>query len=572
MASHRSGSDIVKVCIAGSAPEPRAEAALRVSDDMAWVDLGFVKQPSRDLQDRLLRAGSGGKLIPSPEQHDAELVWVRWELWSKPDERRRGEFLLGGGDTEVPALRVYVEPGRIFSPEQHQQMVDDITGALLDATWETERSTPGVRVERVAGEQAIAELIERVRQELHDAASVMRAPATELVPARPGERGLLGAQHLTYTMELPENHVVGWWAAHRSRELHRAEIEAQSQLDRRRVELSRISPSVASARWRDVSEGMKEGERVLETVQELRRLVSRWARAEPPRLWMIGPAVTRDPRRRRLLEVLRSSVEASTIAASLLLSRFRERTFAELFEIWGAVAIVQAVRSLGWRPVDAPRVRWIASWSPERIVWSFLREEGERLNIVYEPHAEARPLAPRPPRGPLLERLQRAVASMDPQTEPRLISAKSIASPDYALVLHAGDRVAFAVGDAIASDFKWLKRSGKSDPWEQVRIKLTKLSTEYAPNIAWWSPGAITTCSAPASFVLVPGDGERWLAEKSLADEADLRNVLLLGALPRGLQEGEHIDSARVEGIIETLRAHARDGSHQMPLTPGAGV
>lgn len=567
MGSRHSGNDIVMVRVYGGMPERPPDGYLTVNDNYAWVDLGFRKFPGGDIQKLFLNAG--GELVECKDPPADSLIWSRWYLWppKRSDERRRGEFSIGGGDTGLPLVRAYVEPQRIFSTDEHQRMVQDITRMLDGATWETRQTIPGVHVRKTSGQETIAQTLANLREELRDAMSIGRHPAFELAPIRPGEKGLIGAPDLTYTTDLPENHIVGWWATYRLRILQRVAAEIKAQLTRQSRELSRIDPLLAEERAKTVGESVGELQRLLDVVDDLRRRVVPLTRPESPDFRLIGPAVTRDPRRRRLLDALRRSVDVSTIEVTALLSRFRERIFAELFEVWGAVALVSAIQSLDWTMNEAPRIRWIDTWSPERIVWSFSRGD-ERLDFIYEPHAERRNLAPQSTTGPYLDRTQRAAALMDRNREARFIALTAYASPDYALVFHSRYGVAFTIGDAVASDFEY----GKTDPkkgWGTVTDKMRKIANDYARSLRWWTRDTVTTCSTPAAFVLVPGDEARWLAEPAITSELDLHNVLLLGGLPRAPQHGSPIHRQHVERIIDTLRAHARDGSHRLPVMPG---
>jgi hypothetical protein len=571
MASRHSGNDIVMVRVPGGTPEPRSNAALIVGDDAPWVELGFRAQLPQDLRIRLER-DADGRLFRSSEQPDSTLNWMCWQLWDpeKAGKRRRGEFVIGGGNTGITQVRAYVEPERIFSAAEHQHMVDDIVQSLEGATWETGHGIAGVHVRKTSGNESVPQTIVNTRHELRDAQSIMRHPAVELAPARPGEKGLVGAPHLVYTTELPENHLVGWWATHRLRSLQSATIEIRAQLARQSSERAQINASLAKTREKDLSESVSKMETMLSELEELRRKLAFFARPELPNLRLVGPALTRDARRRRLLDALRRTVEFSTIEMSILLSRFRERTFDALFEVWGAVALVHVIQSMNWNMNEAPRLRWIDTWSPERITWSFTRGD-ERLDFIYEPHAERRQLAPQSAVGPFLDRMQRAAAAMDLSGEPRFIAVNAVASPDYALILHSRDGIAFTIGDAIATDFKYAKTEAKKG-WAPVIDKMRKIANDYSRSVAWWSHNNLVTCSTPAAFVLVPGDDLRWLAESAITSELDTQNVVLVGAVPRVSQDDEPIYPGHIERIVDTLRAHAKDGSHLVPGMPGGAL
>lgn len=569
MGSRHSGNNIVMVRVYGGVPEHPPDGYLTVNDNYAWVDLGFREFPGGDIRKLFLNAG--GELVECKDPPTGSLIWSRWYLWppKRSDERRRGEFAVGGGDTGLPLVRAYVEPQRIFSTDEHQRMVQDITQALDGATWETRETIPGVHIRKIPGQETIAQTIANLREELRDAMSIGRHPAFELAPIRPGEKSLIGASDLTYTTDLPENHIVGWWATYRLRMLQNVTAEIAAQLTRQSRELHRIDPSLAEERAKTVGESVGELQRLLDVIDALRRRVAPLARPESPDFRLIGPAVTRDPRRRRLLDALRRSAEVSTIEVTALLSRFRERIFAELFEVWGAAALVSVIQSLNWTMNESPRIRWIDTWSPERIVWSFSRGD-ERLDLIYEPHAERQHLGPQEITGPLLNRIQRAAASMDPAGESRFLAIDSDASPDYALVFHSDKGTAFTIGDASATDFEYAQKNrNNGKEWKLLIEKIHKLAEKYSRSLGWWSKNKVFTCSTPASFVLVPGEEAVWLAEPAISNEIDKRNVLLLGGLPQNPGNGDPIPRERLDRIIDTLRAHATDGSHRLPVVPG---
>ncbi len=570
MASRHSGNDIVMVRVYGSAPEPRSDAHVAVKDNYAWVDLGFLQQPDKDVI-RRLESEAGGKLTKCEDPPIDNLTWSRWYLWppKRADERRRGEFKIGGMDSGLPVVRAYVEPQRIFSAEEHERMVQDIIRALNGATWETRQTMPGVYVRKNPGQETIVQTIQNTREELRDAMNVRRQPAFELTPVRPGEKGLTGAPHLTYTTDLPENHIVAWWATYRLRLLQNATAEIASQLARQTLELSRIDPLLAEERAETVAESVTQMHAMLRVIGDLRCKLVMLGRPESPDLRLIGPAMTRDPRRRRLLGALRRTVDVSTIEATALLSRFRERIFAELFEVWGAAALVSIIQSLNWNLNQTPRIRWIDTWSPERIVWSFSRDD-EQLDLIYEPHAERRHLAPQKTTGPLLNRIQRAATLMDPSGESRFLALDAEASPDYALVFHSPEGIAFTIGDASATDFEYAKKNpDNGKEWNLFLQKIRKVAERYSRSLSWWSKNKVTTCSTPAAFVLVPGDEAVWIAEHAIFNEIEKHEVLLLGGLPMDPGHGDPIHRGPVERIIDTLRAHAKDRSRQVPVVPG---
>lgn len=572
MDSHPSGNDIIMVRAPGGVVEARQETALLVHDVAPWIDIGFRERVMPPLI-RTLTQQAGGDLIPLQDWPTAHLKWYRWKFWDEKEAqaRRRGEFVMGGGGTGISTVRVYVEPGRIFSATEHQRMVEDIGRALQDATWETRAAMPGVRVRTSVGVESIPRLAKAVEEELSAAASIVQRPAVELAPTRPGEKGMVGSPRLHYTTELPENHLVGWWAAHRVRALRGAQTAIGAQVDRLSAEQVNLDASLAPERARHVATAIAEGRGWLAIIERLRRKVAPFVRQEAPNLRAVGPAVTRDPRRRRLLDALRSTMETSTIEVTSRLSRYRERPVSHLFETWGAVAIVDALLSLEWRVDGAPRVRWLDERSPDRIAWTFSRGE-DRIDLIYEPHAERRALGPQSTNGPYLHQLQRAAVPRDRSPEPGLFAIVASASPDYAIVLRSGRGLAFTVGDALSSDFDYAKSQQGLAGWKSVREKLTKVAKDYARGLGWWSQDYVTACSALSAFVLVPGDGRRWLAEQPVAEIVNERGVLLLGGLPREPALGESIPRQHVERIVETLRAHAIDGSHRMPHLPGRVV
>ena len=565
MGTPRSGNDIEMVRIDGALPEPTGASTLVVIDTSPWVELGFRSTLSNDLRERLASM-SGGRLYQVKDQPAPHLRWYRWELWGEKnvDHRRRGEFSIGGGDTGISEVRVYVEPGLMLSPHEHQAMVDDIARVLGDAMWETRQSTLGVRIEKVTGRESIAQLLVSVRVELRAAASIGRQLAVELSATRPGERGMVGAPQLTYTTNLPENHLVGWWAAHRSRALRSAEEEILLQLRARERDAARLHGDLASSRLKDLREGIDEARRWLDEVQSLQRKVATYVRHELPNWRALGPAITRDPRRKQLVDAMRNVVDLSTIEVSLKLSRLRERTFSELFELWGAVHLADQVQSLGFRLVESPRVRWLDRWSPERITWR-LANGDDQVDLVFEPHAERRKLAPQPRAGPYLHRLQRAHATSTDPVPTGLFAIGTAGSPDYLIMLRTKAGMAFAIGDATAIDFDHAKSFNK---WGSLQDKLKKLAIDYGGGIGWWSPPGIILCSTCCSFVLVPGLEDRWLSEDPVAKEVDAKNVLLLGGLPASPAPGGAAIMDRIRGIIDTLRSHAADGSHRIPHAP----
>ena len=557
---YRSGSDIIVLELRRSDGRTfgPTDDLIEVEDDAPWLELRLSARLGTAAQHRL-ESDSGGVLEFRGDPDDRSNNWYRWSFW-KPidaDARRRGVFQLGGGAHVIRELRAYVQAIKIFTPQEHQAMVDAIIEAMYGATWDEQPNRPGVAIRRTIRRESIAELLDNTRDELRLAESVQRSPLTEFIVRRPGTPGLPGSPRLSITNDLPENHVVGWWAAHRNRELRRAQDEARAELERRRRTRDEASQRITEHRLDKIRSSISTAERSLAEIATLQRRVANLVRPEPPAWPLIGPAITRDSRRRRLLEALRGQVETPQLQISAFVSRFRERPTSKLFELWGAIALVQTLVAEGWKLDQRRAVRWLDSFSPERMQWE-LSLGTDKLIMLFEPHVEQPMFAEQPPSGLRMSRLQRAAANT--RETDCLFCGGSEPSPDYALILRTANGVAFALGDAQCSDLKYLQEHGNASSME---AKIKKVANRYAHQIAWRSYDRIVSCSVPASFVIVPGETDDWLAVAKISEACDDSDVLLLGARPRS-GASLPIDQHSVARIVATLFDHAAGGANRV--------
>jgi hypothetical protein len=535
--------------------QPPSENEYELGEDGPWLDLGFDTQLSRDRILELKRS-SGGDLYATKES--GLTVWYRWTLF-EANNRRRGAFSIGGGQTSW-TVRAYVDAVHGFDALEYQHMASTIAARLPGFTWDVERLGSGVRADRRVGHGAIAELIERVQQELRDAEAIARFPIQELTLATPHQR-VFGSHRVCATDALPENHMLGWWAAHRSRDLQRARREIDQELIARRSTRAAQSAITSRARLDAMDREISSAEAHSRELQSLEQRVMPRIRFEAPRWSSVGPGMTRDPRRRRLLEALRSSVDVAEIIEGPIRSTFQEKPLSSLFELWGAIAVVETAQALGWVCIGEPRVRKLLPWSLERATWTLVRSD-ETLDVVFEPHVEQVPLRPQPPEGPHRLRVQRANVPPGPA---RLVSVGAEPSPDYALILKSSSGVAFAIGDAIASDLQFLRENPSKN---RVNEKLSKVADRYAREILWSESDRYVRCSVPASFVLVPGMVEDWHATASIGECLERVDVMLLAGRPRP-DGGIPIARERLACILDTLRAHIVDRSQLVPKEPG---
>ena len=541
-------------------------AAVSTTDESPWVDLGFAQMPNSDLikkSKEWLQRTDNGRLDRNSPGPDAIHVWYRWTLFKDVAARRRGTFLLDGPAIRagLPRVQVYVEMAKVFSSAEHQRMVEEVFGAVGGGVWDV-ISAPGVHVRRRQGVGEVTTLLRDLEREWSAAASIARSPASELAPARPGQRGLPGVPGVARTVDLPENRLLSWWAARRHRHLVHAAGAARAEYQRR----AQILRGAGPARMEFARADVDQAQGVVAAIELwLRRVRIHFVPGDRiPEV--VGLGVTRDPRRRALLAALRGEVDVAQVASTNLLSAVRERPTSALFEIWGAVALVRVLESLGWNVSRAPVVDggYFGPSSLQRSTWQ-LTYRDEVLTVVFEPHV-SQPAVHLDAGGPRRHRLQRIAPGSDLED---FVCVGKVPSPDYVLMLQTPDGAAFSVGDACASDLSYLQASTNQADLENLRTKVAKIAYDYSQFIGLRTPAGVVRCSASASFLLVPGSRIGWRSFAPMADVLDHHGVGLLAASPIDPAIGSPIDRDDVAALIETLRAHSQDQSHWMPLMPG---
>ena len=558
---------VLSVRIEGHEPRPYEARELVVEDDKPWIDIKYAASVRKSVLERACPPGGSIEVFNEPELGGE---YFRWTFFADKSVhlRRRGRLELGGKQSGLAPVAVIVSMGRIFSPAQYGRMLESIRQLLRDAVWDRVPG-PGVWISRENTDRASLEnaLLAEVRDELAAAAAIRRNPLSELAPVPPGSLGLPWAPHLCLEERLPENEVVDSWANIRAAELLRTIDAAKARLERTRTVLNTRAGSADDPRvaflMRQISE-METSQAVLaDALVAVRRFATR--RNSTPTA--ITPAMTRDPRRRRLLAAFRPRGEIPQLSVALMLSTMLERTTPEIFELWGAIAIVSALELLGWRMLSRPVAFGGDESLPDRLVWS-LGCDAETIELIFEPHAFRPAIAEVSDGGARRSLLQRAVEGRADDAPHGLVCSGPNPSPDYALLYRGRSGRAFCVGDAQCSDLAFLARPGTAERlWPKDKIK--KVAEDYGRHLAWWTPGELTACSAVASFVLLPGDETRWLNGTPLEEEVRKHDVIVLGALPREPVEGSPVSLELLGQIVETLRCHAVDRSNRIPLRPG---
>lgn len=332
-----------------------------------------------------------------------------------------------------------------------------------------------------------------------------------------------------------------------------------------RSRLAWMLSKAGTAREEHVLKELEEVEGLIAETERWLRLVAAHVVANDEIPEVVGLGVTRDPRRSILLRALRDRVDVAS-AASDRMSIVRERPTSALFEIWGCIALVHALEKLGWTVITPPKLdsRHLGAISLQRSTW-LLQHGAERMSVIYEPHVD-QPKVAGEGTGVRRHRLQRALPL--PETN-ELFCVGKVPSPDYALILSTPNGHAFAVGDACASDLNYLISSTKQNELDNLRAKIQKIAYDYGHFIGMRTPVGLLRCSTSASFLLVPGESSRWRLLTAIADAVDHHGIGLIAACPRDARDGDPIARDELGAVVDTLRAHARDHSHWLPVTPG---
>ncbi len=494
----------------------------------------------------LERGGDGERKQLAPEVITSAglpaegLTWFSWKpLGGEIAEQRRfGTFAARLRGAPEARLECYLWPASLFDRAQLVRILAEIEAELGCAVvWDAAnlRSRAHAEAIRSAGGQRDL-LIQDVDQELGCAQGLVLLPYREL--------GVLSRSHTTDVLDdLPEHRLMSAWCRKRVADLLQHESALMATLREVEARLSSCGPKRAAEVRRerdDCSQRLSE----LRTVQT--RVWSLFAHVRHLQSEVaVTPAVQRDFRLRRLLQAFQSKLSERPIMDQSSYSALPMLKAPDIFEVWGAVRMVRALRELGWTG-DAPHVTGPPTHgfagSITHAVWTLSRE-GERLRFEFQPTSIQVNLGDAPG---LHERTISRWTWAAEQIEERdtLLSGKE-RSPDYLLIWSSGDCCAFAIGDASLANPEF------SDGTK----KIEKVG-RYQAELRWKSgDDRLLSCQEPNAFVVFPGPRTRWTGA---AEQEASKEHRLICPVPEPDDEVARLEVARlVDGLREAGRRRA---------------
>ncbi|WP_148712910.1 hypothetical protein [Corallococcus sp. AB030] len=532
------------------------------SDGQTLSFRSFEKEAVYQLDDhhpRLL-IGVNGKHLPKVDgdssgfidwetDHEglpADLSWMYWcPIGTKKTkekgfsaERRFGYYEATVTGSWQGSLRCYLWPAKLFDRVQLSEMIRDIASAFgRPVIWEQTSApvrayvtaTPGGRIEtRTLIESAKAEL-RAVEQLQH-----MRMLGVHEAFSDWGEENWIPG------VDTPEVRLVALWALRRLQHLtsyrqwldracasHRAALqdyvgnkkkEAEHQDGLKNASDDLTQAGILSAKIRGVADrysGIRAG-------------------------FELVPSMQRDHRLRRLLSAFATATQEWITERQTQLSTLPPLKAPAIFELWGAVKLVESLRALGWS-IGPPQFPCAAeNWGrlSDDNCWWLGTKEDERIRLDFRPRPLRADTAAIPP---LHERIDDAWDWSARRLPPDFLGLFSLEprTPDYALRWWSeGGRASLAIGDASLAD-----------PEYQEEEKLNK-TAKYRHEVAWrFSESRLVSCAPAGVFLLFPGPADRW--PNAVHSWAAQRDCYLLCPTPAASLTDF---TARVDSLLQSLR------------------
>lgn len=470
------------------------------------------------------------------------LFWMTWYPIGKGSAvsagRRFGYYEAKVTGSWRGRLRCYLWPEKLFDRAQLSEMIRDIAHAFgRPVVWEQTNApvrayvtmTPGGRLEmRTLSDLVRSEL--RAVEQLHR----MRMLGTHETSSECGEDlWMPGA-------DTPEERLVALWALRRLQHL----TECRQRLERARARHRTALQEYAGNETKE-EEHQDELKRAEEDLAEagilsarIRGIADRYSGIRAG--FEMVPSMQRDHRLRRLLAAFAPTTQEWIAERETQLSTLPPLKAPAIFELWGSVKLVDALRSLGWSigPPELPCLPEDWGHSNDDNCWWVGTKGEERIRLDFRPRPRRINTAAIPP---LHERIDDAWAwgaRREPSDFLGLLSLEP-RTPDYALRWWTeGGREALAIGDASLAD-----------PAYQKGEKLNK-TVKYRHELAWkFSESRLVPCAPAGVFLLLPGPAERWpeLTHSSAAQ----RDCYLLCPTPAASLTDF---TARMDSLLQSLR------------------
>jgi hypothetical protein len=393
-------------------------------------------------------------------------------------------------------------------------------------------TTPGGRIET-------KKLIESATAELH---AVDQLHRTRVLGTRDPSADV-GDDFCEQEEDTPEERLVALWAMRRLKNLtdYRQLLDKACASHIAALKVYARNPKRAEDHEEALRNAKAELARAVRLVARIRGVAEQYAGVRAS--FELMPSMQRDHRLRRLLAAFAPATREWITDQEGRLSTLPPLKAPDFFELWGAVKLVESLRSLGWT-VGSPTIHGTAEdWGlagVDACQWEATRGD-ERLIFDFGPRPELIDIDAIP------ELHERSVDSWvwgAQQLPTDFMGLCSIApsTPDYALRWSsAAGRVALAIGDASLAD-----------PEHQKGDKIRD-TVKYRREFAWRiSEAQLVNCAPTGSFLVLPGPSEQWPA--SVTSLAAKQDCYLLCPTP-----GANPDNftARVESLIQSLR-HSR--------------
>jgi len=508
-----------------------------------------------DRYPRLLLGGQG-KYIPKVESEQTGIIeWVTdrkdlpeglsWMAWcplgkgsAVSEERRFGYYEATVTGSWQGRLRCYLWPAKLFDRAQLSQMIRDIANAFgRPVVWEQTdvpvrayvTTTPGGSLEmRTLMDSVRAEL--RAVEQLHR----MRMLGNQETSSGWGEDlWLPGA-------DTPEERLVALWALRRLQHL----TICRQWLDRTCARYTDALREYAGneAKEKEHQDGLKRaGEELVQAgilAARVRGIADQYSGIRAG--FELVPSMQRDSRLRRLLAAFAPATQEWIAEHKAQLSTLPPLKAPAIFELWGAVKLVDSLRSLGWSigPPELPCAPEDWGQSSDDNCWWVGSKEDERIRLDFGPRPRCVDIAAIPALHERIDDARNWAARQLPADFSGLFSLGS-RTPDYALRWWTeGGRAAVAIGDASLAD-----------PEHQKGKKLEKVVT-YRQGVAWrFSETRVVPCAPAGIFLLLPGPAKRW--PDTVHSSAAQRDCYLLCPTPAA----SFTDfTTRVESLLQSMR------------------
>jgi hypothetical protein len=210
--------------------------------------------------------------------------------------------------------------------------------------------------------------------------------------------------------------------------------------------------------------------------------------------------VQRDHRLRRLLAAFvppRSNHPSVTEGS---LSRYPPALLTGVFELWGAVWMVDTLRRHGFTDAGQVEVEWSAG-GLLGARWTLQHPQGVRLVLDYEPD----PVRVQPEAAPPVHERKASAFAWAARQRPLdaarpFVAATEAASPDYLLRITTPMGPTLLVGDASLTDPRF----------PQGGTRKTLKVADYVRTIAWETDAGLVRCHPLGGFVLFTPPQKAW--------------------------------------------------------------